>query len=393
MRKLLCFFSLLVCIGTAGAQQRYTITGIVTDDKDVPIPGATVFINDSRKATATDADGKFTLAQIHPGKYNLVIKMIGYNAATNTFTLQNSGTRFRIKLHEDNIQLKTVNISSMSLSERKKHLATFIRCFFGTSSKAAQCSILNPDIIVLKYHKKTSILTANTDDFLVIENRALGYRLKYLLNNFLYDKSGLGLIAFDGTVFFEDLSGDARQKRRWEEQRAEVFQGSPMHFFRSLYNKSLGKNGFVVYEMLNRAALAVREKQLKSIPVKYFSSVKPYKHISVADSNLKAFDLRSFKKDSTELYVSYTRKAEPQEFLDGGAVISNTFGMPEGQKSILTPLNDTVFISKNGSVSPVGGIQLAGFWMWGKMAWALPTDYELPAQPEVAKIDDDETTD
>ncbi len=52
------------------AQQPHNITGVVTDEKDQPIPGATVFLGDSRKATATDANGNFTLNKVQPGKYS-----------------------------------------------------------------------------------------------------------------------------------------------------------------------------------------------------------------------------------------------------------------------------------------------------------------------------------
>ncbi|MFD0748611.1 carboxypeptidase-like regulatory domain-containing protein [Mucilaginibacter calamicampi] len=394
MRKFLCLLLIITCIGVAKGQSVYNVTGIVTDGKDIPIPGATVFITDSRMVTAANADGKFALRQVRAGKYTLVVKMMGYVASTHAFVLQNNDMRFRVKLQEDNIELRTANISAMSLAERKRHLATFIRCFLGISTNAKQCKILNTDILVFKFDKKKNILSANTDDFLVIENRALGYRLKYLLNSFVYDQSGLeAILSFDGSVFFEDMEGNARQKKMWQQQRVDAYLGSSMHFFRSLFSNKVERNGFTVYNMFNRLALEARIKEKKTIPIKYFTSIKLFrKYTNVADSNSRGFNLGLFKKDSTELYVVYRRNEEPREFLDGGTVIKNTFNMPEGQKSIITPLSDKVYINKNGSVSPIGHTQLAGFWMWGKMSWALPFDYEVPPGMEPSKIEDEGDT-
>jgi len=394
MKNLLYLFLLFIGIGAASGQQTFTVTGVVTDDNDMPIPGATVFLGDSRKATATNDEGEFTLGQVLPGKYNLVVKMIGYVVSTHAFLLQNADMRFRVKLQEDNVELKAVNISGISLAERRRHLATFTRCFLGASKHAAQCKIINTDIIVFSFDKKRNILSVHADDFLAIENRALGYRMKYLLNSFTYDRSGVaGMLSFDGTVFYEDMEGNPNQKKRWEQQRVDAYLGSSMHFFRSLLNNSLEKNGFVVYEMLNRLALEARQIEKKPIPIKYFKSVKLFKKYTYAvDSNSRGFNLGFFRKDSTELYVVYTPINEPQEFLDGGVVIHNTFGMPQGQKSIIGPLRDTLFINRNGSVSPNGGIQFTGFWMWGKMSWALPADYEIPAGMQLSKIKDDEET-
>ena len=145
MKQILCLFLLFVCVG-ASAQQTYTITGIVTDGNDLPIPGATIFIGDSRKVTASDKDGRFTLSQVQPGNYTLVVKMLGYAVLQHSFMLQNKDARFRFKLEEDNVMLNTVNITSMSLAERKRLLAIFIECFLGRSKNAARCKILIPMI-------------------------------------------------------------------------------------------------------------------------------------------------------------------------------------------------------------------------------------------------------
>jgi hypothetical protein len=392
MKKLLYLLSLFIYMGTANAQQSYTITGIVTDEKNAPIASATVFLGDSRKATVSDNDGRFVLTKVQRGSYNLVIKMIGYVVLQHSFMLGNGDARFRFKLQEDNVVLNTVNISAISSGDRKRYLVTFIRCFFGTSANAAQCKILNSDIIVLKYDKKRDILKARTDDFLIIENSALGYRIKYLLNSFIYDRSGADVLtSFEGNVFFEDMEGNPRQKKRWEEARAEAYLGSQQHFFRSLFSNTLESEGFVSFEMLNRSALAVYEKKKWPIPTRFLRPVKLFKsYVKNRDDNLKKFNLGLLKKDSVELCVVYTRKTEPYDFLAGGIVLRNVPWMPAGQKTVLRPLYDTVTINKNGDLSPVGGMISVGYWMWGKMSSSLPSDYQIPAGMEFRATKNDD---
>ena len=388
MRRLLFFLILILCGVLAMAQQTYNISGIVTDDKDAPIPGATIFIADSRKVTASDKDGRFTLTQVLPGNYNLVVKMIGYETLQHAFMLQSNDARFRFKLLEDNVMLNTVNITSMSLNERKRLLAIFIECFLGRSKNAAQCKILNTDDITIQFDRRRNIITASSSDFLIIENKALGYTMKYLLNSFSYDRSGRqSLIGFDGTLFFEDMKGNPRQQKKWESERVNTYLGSVPHFFRSMFSGTLDENGFVVYQMLNRDAITAYGKKQQKIPEQYSFPVKSFdKYIKTVDDNFKTFNLGLLSKDSTELYLVYTPKKEPADFLARGAVIQRFFKMPVGQASTIYPSQDSLLISRNGVINPANSVIFGGFFSWGQVAAFLPSDYTIPAGMEPPKI-------
>lgn len=388
MKKLLHLFIFLTCICAATAQQTYTISGVVTDDKDVPIPGATIFIGDSRKVTASDNEGRFILTQVRPGNYNLVVKMIGFEVLQHGFMLQNKDARFRFKLHEDNVMLNTVEINAMSLAERKRLLAIFIDCFLGRSKNAAQCKILNTDDIKLRFDKKTFVLTASSNEFLIIENKALGYRMKYLLNNFLYDRSirANNLISFDGTLFFEEMVGNPRQQKKWEEERVNVYFGSVPHYYRSLFSNTLEENGFVTYIMPNPTAYNNIVRKNADMLMKYTRPVNSYKrYIKDVDDNFKSFDLSLLKKDSTEIYILYTPKNEPADFVERGNAMQRPFRMPPGQFSIVRPTGDSALISRNGDISPVAGVLFSGFWAWGQVASFLPSDYTVPAGTQLPK--------
>ena len=59
--KLITLFLLLVCSIPLHAQKAVTITGTVSDDKNVPLIGATVMVKGSSNGVIADIDGKYSL--------------------------------------------------------------------------------------------------------------------------------------------------------------------------------------------------------------------------------------------------------------------------------------------------------------------------------------------
>ena len=77
------------------AQQQRTISGQVTDENNLPIPGATVVVKGTQNAVMTDLDGKFTL-KINEGDKILVVSFVGYEP-TETLILTKSVFEINIK--------------------------------------------------------------------------------------------------------------------------------------------------------------------------------------------------------------------------------------------------------------------------------------------------------
>jgi hypothetical protein len=76
------------------------------------------------------------------------------------------------------------SVTIISNADWKKNYEQFKKDFIGTNDNAKFCKILNPRVLDLIYYRKTQTLEASTDEFLVMENDALGYRTKFLLNEF-----------------------------------------------------------------------------------------------------------------------------------------------------------------------------------------------------------------
>ncbi|MFA9193245.1 TonB-dependent receptor [Flavobacterium sp. FBOR7N2.3] len=77
------------------AQQQRSISGQVTDENNLPIPGATVAVKGTQNGVMTDLDGKFTL-KINEGDKILVVSFVGYES-TETLILTKSVFEINIK--------------------------------------------------------------------------------------------------------------------------------------------------------------------------------------------------------------------------------------------------------------------------------------------------------
>jgi hypothetical protein len=73
--RYLCFLVVMMSAGTLYSQ---TITGKVTDNENLPLPGATVVVKGTQNSTVTDIDGSYKLANVKTGS-TLEFSFIGFN--------------------------------------------------------------------------------------------------------------------------------------------------------------------------------------------------------------------------------------------------------------------------------------------------------------------------
>lgn len=125
LRALLLLF-LLACgvyanpLFAATDQEPRKVTGIVTDELDTPLPGATVQVEKSTKGVITDLDGKFEI-QVS-GNDKLVVSYIGYETKTVSVGDRNSLT---IKLSPKSNELNDVTVVAFG-KQKKESMTTAI---------------------------------------------------------------------------------------------------------------------------------------------------------------------------------------------------------------------------------------------------------------------------
>ncbi len=293
---------LLSCV-TVVAQS--TVKGRVIDHaQKTPLANVNIFLSNATIGAQTNTDGTFFLKGIKPGTYELVISIVGFETQTQSITLNNDNLILPdIELTAKIIALHEVVVKPIDESERYWCLQTFKAQFLGATDLAADCKLLNPSVIDFEHNQSSGELKATSSDFIIIENGTLGYRIKYLLTDFRYQFDGINAtLSYNGSVLFENLTGNDAQKKRWFKKRLEVYEGSEMHFLRSLLNNSLAADGFTVlqnaaYHNPNRPSDSLINAKLN-----YFNQLKDNK----AKNSLWRDSLALWKKRSQLPEIKHT---------------------------------------------------------------------------------------
>lgn len=109
----LCLF--LLSASFVFSQQR-NVSGAVTDDQGVPLPGATVIVQETNSGTTTDFDGNYTISA-EDGQ-TLIISYVGYTS--QQITVSNSSS-YDVALQLGNA-LDEVVVTSLGIKRQKREL-------------------------------------------------------------------------------------------------------------------------------------------------------------------------------------------------------------------------------------------------------------------------------
>lgn len=416
LRVLIGVMLLFLSAGVRAQEKSRIIGRVLNGETEMPIPNASVFITNTSKGTITNNAGSFELNSIPAGNYDLVISSVGYATQVFSFSSEKLPLNLKILLAPKAMELDSITVEPYLRDGWEEWGKFFIENFIGTSAAAKQTRIKNYKAIRFRFSKKKNLLTAVADEPLIIENRALGYKIQYQLEDFRFNFTDKTLF-YLGYNLFEDMSEDKKRiPKRYLTNRKIAYEGSMMHFMRSLYSNELIANGFEVKRMYrNPNTEKERVRGLIKAHPNLMSRTRP-KNLSVtisgasgvvanpetqdADSSsyyerilrqpdfietygadiLTADSLVSMSADSSKylffqnyLYVKFLKSKEPREFLVW-AMQSRQSYYPISQVFLVE--NTAVEIAKNGSYFPPQNIFSLGFWAWSeKIAHTLPLDY------------------
>ena len=402
MIRLSFFFIFLVPLVCRG---QFLLTGKVLNQSDgKPVINASVFLNNATVGAVSTIDGSYILRNAKPGKYELIISCVGFEPYKQSLVIANNNKLPDIFLLPKTFILSEVKVSAQNDPNREIYYKMFTDEFLGTSEIAAKCRILNPEQLDFTFNKSADQLTASSSDFLIIENDALGYQIKYMLSDFLLKgiNSEEKRIYYKGAVLFQELKGTPRQQERWKTNRQQLYDNSPMHFLRSALAKDLKQTGFRVQRLVNYSNPKRPSDSLIRTKIKYYSSLRN-RNTAVRDSiaywyqkqklpkileqlmpdNLNSVDLiratpnagiYELGCDNDQLFVSYNK--------------SQNFHVKNNLKYLYNPGNDETtlikFTGSNATFTEDGVFtnpySIAYFGVWGRrrVAELLPVDYSAP---------------
>lgn len=114
MRRLFVFLMLMVCCQATISQ--ITISGKLRDNKNKPIPGATVSIKESYDGGIVDSSGNFQFTTTEKGAQVLVATSLGYRSFEERITIGNTSISIDIQLKEELSELKAVTVIAGSFA-------------------------------------------------------------------------------------------------------------------------------------------------------------------------------------------------------------------------------------------------------------------------------------
>lgn len=120
MRKLcMIFITVLFSISVINAQDVYELSGNVSDEEGLAMPGASVLLTPGQKGTTTDASGNFHFPGLKAGAYILNVSFVGYKPFADTVEISASRT-IHIKMQPSVMTLHEVIVEDNYAQKQKR---------------------------------------------------------------------------------------------------------------------------------------------------------------------------------------------------------------------------------------------------------------------------------
>lgn len=362
-----------------------TISGtVISEANKNAISNASVFLSDASIGNVTKADGTFRLTGVRRGQYDLVVSCLGYETYHQTVLVDDN----MVTLPAIGLSPKVVVLKEFKMRydpDRKAHLEWFKREFLGNTYNARMCTIVNPEVIDLDYNQQADRITGSADDFLIIENKALGYRIKYLLKSFSCDASR---VVFSGSSAFEPMEGTSAQQAQWQKNRMATYYGSSRHFLRSCISNTVKQQGFYVFRMTRQLNLQRPSDSLIKRKIDLFS---PLTKTGVFNDSLlywrgklrlPKFKEKVFSKDTLDVrtYVKTTQKPDIHALQYPDCLYISYQDKKLISRTVVTIKDSYALFDNNGILLNPESYTLEGYWAAHRLADLLPVDYEPPVK-------------
>ncbi|HEX9950747.1 MAG TPA: carboxypeptidase-like regulatory domain-containing protein [Rubricoccaceae bacterium] len=357
---LLAAFALLTVLPAAA---QTALVGTVSDTDGLPIPGATVYLSGTTRGTQTDDTGHFRLAGVAPGAYRLVASLVGYTAGTQDIRVlggQAEAGPFAFRLEP--VSLGEVVVEGRGDERFRRRLETFTRELIGQSENGRLTTITNPQ--VLDFRSRAGALVATASAPLVIENRALGYRLVYDLRKF---ESTTTRVSYDGEERFEELTPtDDAEAVRWQTARAQAYRGSLRHLLRTLRAGTAETEGFHF-----RLRRLTPEGQLAEYAGRETTGAR-----LVTPPDSAGFFNVLF--NGSAIAVRFDGEPEVPAYLTSEWFREARSGVNPFQESDLISTKPQQAIDASGNPEDPDGISASGYLAFERLSDLVPAEYQLP---------------
>lgn len=371
------FLTFLLCtvyLLTEAQQGFYILTGqVLHGETGAPMQGASVFAENTTIGTATDADGNFKL-WLPNGGHTISITYTGFTTVNQRSASSDADKHLVIALRPREVEISDVVVVSSNEVRNgwEKYGSFFFDQFIGTSQNARSCTILNPQVLKFYFSKKRNRLKIVATDPVQIQNKTLGYNIRYNLDSFTHEYA-TGVSFYAGNPLFEDLTKGTDTPPEIAHARASAYKGSVLHFMRSIYHQTLEKDSFEI-----QFVVRFNEEE-KALPLKDFYKALNYKKDLLHQTV-------SIRPNQTEVGVIYLGEKPDEGYVQ---LQNDSTTHTDFQFSILSfQPNQSITIEQNGYFFDQSDLVFKEYWTWEKVGDMVPYDYGIVVdyQPAIQKM-------
>ncbi|MEO5891830.1 MAG: carboxypeptidase-like regulatory domain-containing protein [Ferruginibacter sp.] len=379
------------------SQQTSDLSGKVTNETGKPVNNCSVYFSNTSIGDVTADSGNFVLKNLPAGKYEMIISAIGYETIIIPVESNNYPSGLRITLHNISTQLSEVVVQAVVKNGWQKWGQVFMDNFIGTVPNARHCQITNPEVVKFWFSETKNRLTVRADEALIIENKALGYIIKFKLGEFVLDYN-LQSLVYSGYPFFQEMKDTTGKKEgEWKENRSTAYYGSLLHFMRCVYNNQWQKMGYEIVtfsKQPNVEKQRVKKLLASAVPIQTDSLGKPANKentpppVPVTKDTSRYYRKILRQPDSLAAFAWLTTLDSLLVNSEGGSkslFFKNKLKVhyrrrpksKERQSEIYLGTPKAIRIEENGSYSPPKELIFSLHWsLTEKIANLLPFDYK-----------------
>ena len=413
------FLFIAFCILSSSAFSQFRLKGrVIHAETGQPLPSISVYLNNTSMGTSTNESGEFSIGSIPPGKYKLVVSGVGFETYSRLINTREPMEDLKVSLKPAVEQLKRLEVTPPDADGWKKWGGLFTQIFIGTTPLSSDCHILNPEVLKFRMNSDNT-LTVYAEAPIHLYNNALGYDVRYKMEDFEYDLS-TKIVEYDGYALFTDLCpAHPKKAAGWQQKRRETYSGSVLHFMRAFFVNKLESEGFEMRSLgkvfnaeklrakmiFSKSRLALDTNKIEVVAAIWptlGAATEPLFNRSVNSTDSTDY----FKKALLQPDSVISHQLVPADSV-GFAADSVTAGfyfpdslevsyklkdIPAGYRNLSRkhrhetfPVSQFVFISgkpiyvlSNGFYYGPHGLKITGYWAWAEtMATLLPYDYVL----------------
>lgn len=217
------------------------IKGTVVDESGQRIPNTHIYLDGSKTGTISKEDGSFILNIPSNNTGNIVFQKDDYDSFTAAISELINKT-LKVVLTKTNA-IEEIRLIPYTEEAYKNYINYFLDTFIGYDKENVK--IKNQRTLKFSFDKKNKFLKVKAPKTLIIENKTLGYEIQYNLINYSVDFN-TNMINYSGTSFFKETKNSDKVKLN----RMNAFDGSLLHFFRSIYQNKIAEEGFIINKIV-----------------------------------------------------------------------------------------------------------------------------------------------